>query len=128
MSQSYFLFSVAPFYRAVVFLPLLMGILGLAIYVQMATNYVAGAPFEFIVWAIIAILMLCVRCHFTPTNIKLTLFGVRLKDWAGSRFTSRPEKKLHRVFDKDEGTGHLRRIPLLLSRVPFCLYEFKDAQ
>lgn len=128
MKHSFFLFSVVPFYRAIIFLPLLMGLLGLTIYIQMSMHYVAGAPLEFLTWGLLAFLMLCVRCHFTVDTITITLFGITLKTWEGERFTTRPEKKLHRVFEKNSHTGELEPLPLLLNHVPFCLYEFKEAK
>lgn len=91
----------------------------------MSMNFYVSIPTEFAIWIVLVIIGLCVRSHFEQDRIDIKLFGLTLKTWESKRFTTRPEKKLHRVFMVDANTGSLTAIPLLLNYVPSCLYEYK---
>jgi hypothetical protein len=126
MQQSFFLVHIAPFFRGTLFLPYFMGGLGVIIYLQMSLNYIAGAPLEFILLGFMALIISLTRCTFSTTKVRISLLGFTLKEWGGELFTTRPEKKLHRLFEKNPTTGEMKALPLLLSQVPDCLYEWKD--
>lgn len=128
MQQKHHLITVAPIYRMALLLPFLIGVVGVCISIQMAVRYNAGAPSEFILIGVLAVLLALVKVTFSPQFIEISWFGLTLKKWKGQRVTTRPEKKYHRVFVRKQSGDELKELPLLLNRVPEPLIEWKEVK
>lgn len=128
MQRKHFLIAVAPIYRMALFLPFLIGLVGVTIFVHMAIRYQAAVPIEFIVVGGLAVLCSLVQITFEKQRIEISWFGIPIKRWTGHRLTTRPEKKYHRVFKKNDKDGNLKVVPLLLNFVPDPLIEWKKEE
>ncbi|MBT42063.1 MAG: hypothetical protein CMF12_06020 [Idiomarina sp.] len=128
MQQKHFLIAIAPIYRMALVLPFLIGAIGLSIFVQMTLRYNSAVPIEFALIGGLALLLALIKVSFTSQHIEISWFGLTLKQWNGSRMTTRPDKKYHRVFVKDENGDGLKELPLLLNKVPEPLIEWKEVE